>query len=443
MASEQVVVAVRRADAVVDAAIRRPVRLTPDGYAGVVFDGAVYPLLLGNQIDIDGPSWEPEDAKGFLIAGAPIPYAPATGERGVEFLGFAGEWHLETTRFGHYVLFDASERVAGTLVEALEGGGLAVQRWDVSHRVADNGRHYDWFARLRYRGEREDALSRVRDIFALRERPSQPDPLPPSELDRVEQLLDRVEELVGQLATMQGRLATSDFEMSALRGRLDTESERAGRLEEMLAKSVYHQQALAEALTSASVRDETDADVEANEIARQQAEEMLEFALADNAELERQVASLTSRSHTDAERLKMLDENLSHANGLLAELGAEERRRNRMRIVIPPRGVVAFVQAAFPRIDFVLDSMEIIDLFESTQALVRTLVQIDQGEMVGKDLEGIAGWHEVSKIATGIAGSESLGRIYYRPGGKQVQVCIHIKQDEKEQGRVIRRLGTL
>jgi hypothetical protein len=48
---------------------------------------------------------------------------------------------------------------------------------------------------------------------------------------------------------------------------------------------------------------------------------------------------------------------------------------------------------------------------------LRTLVQIDMGELLGKDLQGVRGWREVSKIATGISGSEDMGRIYYKPGG--------------------------
>ena len=67
-------------------------------------------------------------------------------------------------------------------------------------------------------------------------------------------------------------------------------------------------------------------------------------------------------------------------------------------------------------------------------------MQIDMGELLGKDLEGMRGWREVSKIGTGIAGSEDMGRIYYKPGGNRVLVSVHVKQDDKEQRRHVKRL---
>lgn len=75
--------------------------------------------------------------------------------------------------------------------------------------------------------------------------------------------------------------------------------------------------------------------------------------------------------------------------------------------------------------------------------MIRCLVQIDMGEIVGKDLEGMRGWREVSRLATGIAGSEDMGRIYYKPDGNRVLVSVHVKQDDKEQRRHIERLRSV
>src|SRR5258708_24211241 len=111
MASTQVVVRVLDGPSVVDESIRRPVRLTPDGFAGVVYAGAVYPLLSDNTVDLAGPSWEIEDCNRFLWAGAAVPYAPRQDEAPPrrEFSGFGGEWNVESNRFGHNVVFNASE----------------------------------------------------------------------------------------------------------------------------------------------------------------------------------------------------------------------------------------------------------------------------------------------------------------------------------------------
>ena len=65
-------------DVEVESAIRRPVRLTPDGYAGVAYAGCVYPLRLGDVIELGGPSWEIADCDRFLFSGAVIPDAPTS-----------------------------------------------------------------------------------------------------------------------------------------------------------------------------------------------------------------------------------------------------------------------------------------------------------------------------------------------------------------------------
>src|SRR4051812_13536054 len=168
MASQQVVVRVLDGSAVVDESIRRPVRLTPDGFAGIVYGGAVYPLFADNIVDIAGPSWEVEDCNRFLLAGVEVPYAPRVDEPGaqLQFPGLQGEWNLETNRFGHYVVFNASERVATGVIDVLEAAGLSIQRWDVSHRPASDGKFYDWFARLRFKGTHDEARALVTSAFA-------------------------------------------------------------------------------------------------------------------------------------------------------------------------------------------------------------------------------------------------------------------------------------
>ena len=95
---------------------------------------------------------------------------------------------------------------------------------------------------------------------------------------------------------------------------------------------------------------------------------------------------------------------------------------------------------AFLRLTFVLDSVEVLANLDAPASVLRVLTQIDMGVLLGKDLEGFRGWREVSKLATGIAGSEDMGRIYYKPDGSQVLVSVHVKQDEKEQRRHIERL---
>ena len=124
MASLQVVVRVLDGPSEVEQHVRRPVRITPAGFAGVVYAGAVYPLFVDNVVDIAGPSWEIADCNRFLLSGATVPYA-AKADDGSPKSGltdFRGEWSIDSTEFGHYVLFNAPERAAVALVDALELG---------------------------------------------------------------------------------------------------------------------------------------------------------------------------------------------------------------------------------------------------------------------------------------------------------------------------------
>jgi hypothetical protein len=125
----------------------RGVRLMPDGYAGVVYNGAVYPLYEGNYIDISGESVDKDNCDRFVAAYSDIPYWPEIRPDDLSDSGYLGieDWYLESNQFGHYLVFDASEDAARRLVDAVESCGLGVRRWDESSRPADNGHFYDWF----------------------------------------------------------------------------------------------------------------------------------------------------------------------------------------------------------------------------------------------------------------------------------------------------------
>jgi hypothetical protein len=140
--------------------------------------------------------------------------------------------------------------------------------------------------------------------------------------------------------------------------------------------------------------------------------------------------------------VRALEATVLGLQGRLEEIGEQERERRRSTTarVAPRRGVPGFLDSAFARLTFVLDSVEVLANLEAPASVLRCLVQIDMGELVGKDLEGTRGWREVSKLATGIAGSEDMGRIYYKPDGSRVLVSVHVKQDEKEQRRHIKKL---
>ncbi|WP_428342360.1 hypothetical protein [Mycobacterium sp.] len=443
MAAQQTVVRVVDGALTVDEAIRRPVRLTPDGYAGVVYAGAVYPLFADNFVDISGPSWEVEDCNRFLLAGTAIPYA-ARQAVPQQFAGFDGEWNVETNQFGHYVVFNASERVASGVVDALEIAGLSVQRWDVSHRPASDDKFYDWFARVRFKGTHAEVMSLVDNAFSrpaaadvmapVVSRPAAPTPL--------EDLEAQVERLLEQVVGLRERLDASESQAALLQERLTAATSRESKLSGDLDRALEHQKSLHDQIAELSRAPEQSADTKALLAQQSETEELLEFAFAENAELRDQLSAFRERTEQGDSRILTLESTILGLQGRLEELGEQERERRRTTTarIAPRRGVSGFLDSVFARLTFVLDSVEVLANLEAPTAVMRSLVQIDMGEVVGKDLESARGWREVSKLATGIPGSEDMGRIYYKPDGKRVLVSVDIKQNDKQQRRHIERL---
>ena len=447
MASQQVVVQVVNGDSTVEEAIRRPVRLTPDGYAGVAYAGAVYPLFADCPVDIAGPSWELADCNRFLFAGAEIPYAPTESRAVPRFRGFDGEWAIETNSFGHYVVFNAPERVATEVVDAMESAGVSIQRWDVSHRPSSDGKFYDWFARLRFRGTHAEAVSLVADVFSpthVAGTESQADvivslPLAPTRLDELEV---QVERLIGQVADLRERVAAAEAESAMLRERLTEANSRESKLVRDLDRALDHQKSLHHQI--AELSRSTDESASAKVLLAQQSEteEFLEVALAENAELRQNLMAARGQSEEAQSRIIALEANVLGMQQHLDEIVEVERERRRASQTrrAPRRGVVGFLATAFARLEFLLDSVEVIADLEAPASIIRTLVQIDMGENVGRDLESLRGWREVSKLATGTADRGGMGRIYYRPDGNRVLVSVHVKRDDKEQRRHLEKL---
>ena len=447
MASQHVVVRVFDGLSVIDDSIRRPVRLTPDGYAGVVYAGAVYPLFDGNVVDIAGPSWEVEDCNRFLLTGPTVPYAPRYGAADAEqrLTRFDGEWSIETNRFGHYVVFNASERAATGVVDALENSGLTVQRWDVSHRTSSDGKFYDWFARLRFKGTREEALALVARAFApvatdaVATAPTGPAPT------RVEDLEAQVEKLLDLTAALRERANVSEAAAGQFTLRLAAATEREAKLAGDLNRALEHQRSLQSQIAELSRSPEQTA--ETREFLERQAEteELLELALAENADLRQGLIKFRERTEHGESQVLVLEATVLGLQERLEELGEQERERRRIAAArtVPRRGVPGFLESAFARLRFVLDSVEVLANLDAPSSVMRSLLLIDMGENIGKDLEGMTGWREVSKLATGIAGSEDMGRIYYKPDGSEVIVSVHVKQDGKEQRRHIERLRSI
>jgi hypothetical protein len=101
------------------------------------------------------------------------------------------------------------------------------------------------------------------------------------------------------------------------------------------------------------------------------------------------------------------------------------------------------LQYAFQRLSFFDDSVDQLVNLVKPSAALRVLFQIDTGLVIGKDVVGLTGWREVTKVATGISGKEMSARIYYKPDGERVIVSLHLKENDKQQRRHIERLRNL
>lgn len=161
MASKVVDAVIFDGDEFVAKAAGRPVRLMPDGVAGIVHKGSVYPLYEGDFIDLADDPVSKDECTQFVSADVATPYAP--GHESAHIDGALGieDWYLETNRFGHYLVFDGSEQAAERLVGAVDEVGLGVRGWGESWRPADNGAFYDWYIRLGFDGTRDKCMELV------------------------------------------------------------------------------------------------------------------------------------------------------------------------------------------------------------------------------------------------------------------------------------------
>ena len=255
----------------------------------------------------------------------------------------------------------------------------------------------------------------------------------------------QVEQLLDQVVGLRARLDASERETAELRKSLGGTTAREAKLSADLDRALEHQKSLHEQLNALRDSPEHSPDTSALLAQQSETEELLELALAENAELRHHAGSLRQQTKQGDARIRTLEATVLGLQERLEEIGEQERERRRstMARLAPRRGVPGFLDSGFVRLAFVLDSVEVLANLEAPASVLRCLVRIDMGELVGKDLEGMRGWREVSKLATGIAGSEDMGRIYYKPDGNCVLVSVHIKQDDKEQRRHIERLRSV
>lgn len=475
----------------------RPVRLTPDGVAGVVHGGRVYPVHEGDFIDLADESFDKPECPEFLEPGEPIPYVCAEGE---EISSGIGKWGIESNSFGNYLVFDGDERVAKRVVALMESTGLGVRRWGVSSRAADDGYHYDWFIRLTFGGDRDECVSLVSDALstlpkeplaeegrtATEDNESQLDSVL-EQLDekqgaalvamflehmrpRIEALQSQFHQAVTRAETAEAKVRELQDERAALRAKhaslekeLAQERGQAVRLRDEISradKRIAEAESLAVSyrLTASKAASHQDAAAgrerallesiaatkqERDEIRRQMSlaeEGARELQRKSNAfEMQHQVMS----EQLEAEREKC--ERLELEQARTARFQSEQLAKNLPTAKKRKGSVRHLLGRAWPKLVIHPESIEVMDTdFTALTQVFGILHSLNNGDNVPSQMwRQFGDVHEVNRhLSTGKGGP--LGRVYYRRlSDSRLWVFVHLKKDEKQQGRFVERIANM
>jgi regulator of replication initiation timing len=465
MTSRKVHVDVFRGSTVLERITDRPVRLLPDGRAGIAYAGAVYPLLKGDRIDVDDAPVDKRLCHRFLAPTTPIPYAPDRGTPAA-LLDF---WHVEENRFGFYVVFDGSVEVAQAVANRLEEAGLGVRRWDISQRKADDGRTYDWFVRLDY--DAPDARERIRDALVPGASPAPRgsadgdtvDSVAPRlvSLEReVDAALGRLQELVARtdaLQTLNAALVSENEEMKA-------EAERDARIIRGLRADAVRDRAALKRATAARDRALADRERTRDELAR-----LLDHGTGAHesrraSDMAQELAKAEDDWVREAEKVDALTQQLDEAmgrvdslalerEGLVEELvllreSAQESTERRLVAATPRGGLEAFLARLLRRTQLHPDAIDVLAQLEKPRRILKVLLDLDGNERQGEGtvpstpLRNLAPWREVTQhLATGAAGATSGGgRVYFAPANGHILVYVQHKSDRKSQDQARNRI---
>ncbi len=481
MASQQVVVQVHHGGKTVDGPFSRPVRLLPDGTAGVVYGGDVYPLYKDGHIELADQSVDKWSCPSFVLAGQAVPYARSRKQEGRRQPKI-GDWYLESNKFGHYLVFDAAETTAAAVADLMGVCGLGVRRWDASTRPAEDGVQYDWFIRLEFTGSREECLQRVRTALSAvagkkKARANGDVAAPPqahatpaahaaielaehraviSELTASLKEAERQRVAALQQADQSARRAADAEERVTLAhalgqdstSRLDESRKAQKKLRSELLKA---RRELADARSQPSDR-RAQSDVAGlqQEITRIRAEaddSLQAFIDADNrnAVLCDEVAVLTAQAGEQRHRRAALEAERDDALQQLSETQAESREAATAAAARSGRrreSVESFLEKLLPRLRLDPDSVETLLGFPKPLTALRLLVRLhDNDESLPKERVKESIFFELADVHTGESGDSRMGRIYYAvDGGGLVQARVHRKKNDREQQRYLRSL---
>ncbi len=406
-----------------------PVRKLPEGNAGIVVNGLVYPLYDDLSVDLGDAGTPKKDCPGFFQLGEAIVFA-----RPHESLAY----FFEDSRYGTYLAFDGAPEFAERLNAAFEERGLS-RGYGESFRPAKNGHFYDFFIRLHSRTSEEDVESVLKSVSQSGEMEQEEG----SDSVRlfIEKFLgDLRRELDDSRRSLQQtaiELADEKARSRHLNARIDAQQAVIASLESNL-KSALGALAEKDAASQSSSPVELDS---LREQLDQQRTAMLELRESLGRK-ERDNQFLDSECRRMSEEVAELKNRLRDYESEARPLSTVPANERTNKLV--KRKVNELITGAFPRLQ--LDDEDFANLITSYQdiadcARILSCLQENRDILKRKKFHDYPGLFEITHVHTGIPGRGHMGRIYYRKvdGQDKIDVAIHVKGNDQGQKRFVER----
>ncbi len=448
----------------------RPLRRLPSGACGVVYHGEVYPFHEDGYISLEDEPYDIDDCP--VILDWNVDEAFEGEESPTEEI----PWHLESNRFGRYLVFDGSEEVATAVLESLEKRGLKWVKWDRSLREADDGYFYDWYVKLApevvgdgLKERLEETMERL-SVDPAEEEDGAAEEEPQRAIADGRGVLE--EEMAGVLVErvrfIEGRFNEQEGERELLRQKSLAMAETNRNLSQTnyaLARDIQglHQQlewALRDRSRVVALYEKSSAALES--IGRRRPDdhrlrellETLPSAAVERAKAEKvereldaqrrekdaaeQLMNEELRARQDAEevafeQLAVIEQLEGERNELRNEIRALKRKQRPSSL----RALRKLLRALFERLQFDEESLLVMgERFDKLAGLIAILDDINkEGTRFGrKGVRAKKGWWEVDKkISTG---RKEAARVYYRQAPEsdqgQLLVWVRMKATQRE-----------
>jgi hypothetical protein len=429
---------------------------------------------VGDVIDLDDGGVPKSQAPGFITSTGPMVYVAEPKKRGRSGPRLE-RWYVETNRFGHYLVFDASKKQAEKLAQLLDTSPLGLIRWGESYRTADDGYQYEWFARLDFDGTRAQCLASLGALLdgkaakAPKAAPVAPEPtderreasaVVPSLLAQVAGLSGERDRLRADLASAEARTGQALQERDAASADKRTYQDRTkkARAETRaalaeLARAQDQVAALAVQL-AAPAGPTADIPAESPEVRRLKAQ----LSDVETAWLEAQEAADARADElrtVEAELGRRAEQSIAEHSRLQARIDqleagqqeATQEAEDRLRVHGSgrhPDVLGCFLADVFPRLRIDAASVEQVESeFPDPRTLYKLLGRLERREDVPRKGTSFPQLMEaVDHVPTGNPDCAAMGRVYTRPlPDGRLWVFVHRKRNDNAQQQFMKRIA--